>query len=213
MDERLRVAIAELGKGEYVPGSSAKAGWVYNPLPFPGCEGLKVHRPDSVKRWEMISQHMDFNGKTVLDLGCATGYFSFQAAKSGAVSVVGVDHDPKAIEVCRVAAEVFNVKNVEFECKTAGVLIGRQFDVAFAMAVLNWMGKTNAGLWLAWARGNIETLWAEVPVRGDGLGGANWLRDEVDVKRWLLRFFGNVEAVGRVETRNTRKARTLYRCS
>jgi SAM-dependent methyltransferase len=212
MDERLKAAIAELGAGEYSPGSSATAGWVYNPLPFPGCEGLKVHRPDSVKRWEIIAQHTDFQGKTVLDAGCATGYFSFKAAQNEASNVLGMDADPKAIAVCQAAAEAFSVQNVTFECSAIHVL-DRQFDVVFALSILNWMGKANAGLWLAWCRGNIGMLWAEIPVRGDGRGGAAWLRDEVDVKRWLLRYFRSVEVMGETQGPHRGKLRTLYKCS
>ena len=212
MDGRLKFAIRELGVGEYVPGSSATPGWVYNPLPFPGCGDLRVHRPDTPDRWDIIVRHTNFLGKTVLDLGCATGYFSFRAAQSGADSVLGIDHDPKAIEVCRIAAQIFDIENVTFEHREAGVLDGK-FDVGFAMAILNWMGKAKAALWLAWAKDNIDMLWVEIPVRGDGRAPARWLRDAPSTRKWLLGYFDNVEAAGESRAPHRGKMRTLFKCS
>jgi cyclopropane fatty-acyl-phospholipid synthase-like methyltransferase len=46
---------------------------------------------------ELLQPHL--NGKTVLDVGCASGRFAFQLLNAGAVKVYGVDVSPDAIQI------------------------------------------------------------------------------------------------------------------
>jgi SAM-dependent methyltransferase len=214
VDARLRQAIANLGSGGYVPGSSATQGYLYNPLPFPGCQGLPCHRPNSAERWNLIKAETDFHGKSVLDLGCATGYFSFKAIQAGASYVLGVDHDVKAIKVCRAAVEAFQVKGAEFLCKTAYVP-DEPFDVAFVLSVLNWTGKEFAERFLLWSSKNVPTLWLEIQLKGDGRRGANWLTSDAQIVRWVtgVSLYQNVDAVGQTRGPHRGKLRTLWKCT
>lgn len=52
----------------------------------------------------------DMTGKTVLDLGCNSGYFCFEALRRGASRVVGVDHSETAIRGARKLAECLGAK-------------------------------------------------------------------------------------------------------
>jgi SAM-dependent methyltransferase len=45
----------------------------------------------SLRKWEAMQMPSDLSGKSVLDIGCAEGFFCLQAAKRGAAPVVGVD--------------------------------------------------------------------------------------------------------------------------
>ncbi len=42
-------------------------------------------------KWNRIKDHFDLQGKTVLDVGCANGYFGWRILGAGARSVVGID--------------------------------------------------------------------------------------------------------------------------
>ncbi len=42
-------------------------------------------------KWQRIEQHLDLNNKTVLDVGCANGYFGWRMLGAGAKTVVGID--------------------------------------------------------------------------------------------------------------------------
>lgn len=42
-------------------------------------------------KWERLSGHLDLNNKSVLDVGCANGYFGWRMLGMGAKSVVGID--------------------------------------------------------------------------------------------------------------------------
>jgi SAM-dependent methyltransferase len=46
---------------------------------------------------ELLKPHL--NGKTVLDVGCASGRFAFQLLNAGATKVYGVDISPEAIQI------------------------------------------------------------------------------------------------------------------
>jgi len=48
--------------------------------------------PNPEAKWNLFEPHIpsDLSGKTVLDLGCNSGYFSVQMKKRGAAKVVSV---------------------------------------------------------------------------------------------------------------------------
>lgn len=57
---------------------------------------------------------LSFSGKSVVDLGCNFGFYSFYAAQKGAARVVGIDSDPDVIRGCRILARHYRITNVEF---------------------------------------------------------------------------------------------------
>ncbi len=59
-------------------------------------------------------QGISYRGKTVCDLGCNLGYFSFLAAREGAASVEGLDVDPRVIEGAGLLADMQGLANVRF---------------------------------------------------------------------------------------------------
>lgn len=61
--------------------------------------------------WKMIRPYIpdDLTGKTVLDLGCWSGFFSLEMKKLGASIVIGIDELEGRIEQARFAAEVLHV--------------------------------------------------------------------------------------------------------
>jgi ribosomal protein L11 methyltransferase len=73
---------------------------------------------DGVGRWNMLLEEalteIDFSGKTVFDLGCNLGYYSFYAARRGAKKVVGIDFDTAVIEGCHILKKHYGVDNTTF---------------------------------------------------------------------------------------------------
>jgi len=57
---------------------------------------------------------VNFSRKSVVDLGCNFGFYSFYAAQKGAARVVGIDSDPDIIRGCRILARHYRIANVEF---------------------------------------------------------------------------------------------------
>ncbi|HWE48306.1 MAG TPA: TIGR04290 family methyltransferase [Bryobacteraceae bacterium] len=79
----------------------------------------------------------DLRGKTVLDIGCNAGFYSFEMKRRGAERVLGIDFDPAYLAQARFAAEVIGL-DVEF--RELGVYdvakLGEKFDIVLFMGVL-----------------------------------------------------------------------------
>jgi len=94
--------------------------------------------PDS--RWQLIEPLLPkVAGKSVLDIGCSSGFFSLKLKELGAEYVLGIDagEQPKAIEQARFAAETLGLQ-ADFKVHSVYELgeIGRQFDIVLFMGVL-----------------------------------------------------------------------------
>jgi len=76
---------------------------------FTNQEKIAAYNPET--RWKLIEPYIpkDLTGKTVLDLGCNSGYFSVQMKKRGASRVVAVDTFVGAIKQTKFLAKWFGV--------------------------------------------------------------------------------------------------------
>jgi SAM-dependent methyltransferase len=66
----------------------------HHPCPFDEFEELNktAWRKDSPERYKKIKDsYGNFSGKTLIDIGCANGYFLFQFIRDGGLSAYGVD--------------------------------------------------------------------------------------------------------------------------
>jgi ribosomal protein L11 methyltransferase len=82
---------------------------------------------------------VDFRGKSVVDLGCNFGYFSFLARRLGARAVVGVDIDPRAVRGCEILRALQGLEEVSFRCGDfVSLHLAEQFDLGL---LVNYIGK------------------------------------------------------------------------
>ena len=56
-------------------------------------------------------------GKTVLDLGCCQGFWSFHASRAGAARCLGIDSSETFVNEARAIAVVSGIDNCEFRCR------------------------------------------------------------------------------------------------
>jgi SAM-dependent methyltransferase len=82
---------------------------------------------------------VDFHEKTVLDLGCNFGFYSFLAKRLGAKRVLGVDSNARVIKGCELLKAIHKIQGVSFHVGdfTASNLPGR-FDIGM---LINFLGK------------------------------------------------------------------------
>ncbi|NDV22991.1 methyltransferase domain-containing protein [Desulfovibrio sp. JC022] len=86
-------------------------------------------------------KELDFTGKSVCDLGCNLGHFSFYARKRGAKEVVGYDLEPKVIAGAKKLAELYSVENVDFcVCNFAQSEPDRTFDMGMLIDIIGKVG-------------------------------------------------------------------------
>lgn len=98
--------------------------------------------------WATVSPAFpsDMTGKTVLDIGCNAGFYSFRLAARGA-RVTGIDHDPHYLRQARYAAEVLGHDVELLEVEAYDVLkLGRRFDYVLFMGVLYHLRHPLLGL-------------------------------------------------------------------
>jgi 2-polyprenyl-3-methyl-5-hydroxy-6-metoxy-1,4-benzoquinol methylase len=79
----------------------------------------------------------DLRGRTVLDIGCNTGFYSFVAKLRGARSVLGIDHSQHYIDQALLAREILGL-DVEFRCSEGHDLDERfgRFDFVINTGVI-----------------------------------------------------------------------------
>ncbi|MGH2611476.1 MAG: class I SAM-dependent methyltransferase [Rhabdochlamydiaceae bacterium] len=75
-----------------------------------------------------------WKGKTVLEVGCGTGLFSFHAAKKGA-NVLGIDFSEKGI---KIAQKKYKLSNLRFE-KLDVINVKGKYDIIVSIGVLEHM--------------------------------------------------------------------------
>lgn len=84
---------------------------------------------------------LDFTGKSVCDLGCNLGHFTFHARQCGAKHVTGYDMEPKVINGARKVAALNGVNGVDFTvCDFAYEEPEKIFDLGMLIDIL---GKVN----------------------------------------------------------------------
>jgi tRNA (mo5U34)-methyltransferase len=67
-------------------------------------------------KWKRFAHTLpqDMKGKSVLDIGCNAGFYSFEMKRRGASRVVGIDYDDYYLKQARFAAGVLGCEDVEF---------------------------------------------------------------------------------------------------
>jgi tRNA (mo5U34)-methyltransferase len=106
--------------------------WTNSSGRFPGIEY-------PLQRWQLIQPLLpEIEGKSCLDVGCSSGFFSLKLKELGAAYVLGVDFEqqPQAIEQAKLAAKTLGL-DVDFQVMSAYNLaaLGRQFDLVLFMGV------------------------------------------------------------------------------
>jgi len=95
----------------------------------------------STLKWRMMKLPPDLHGKSVLDIGCAEGFFCLEAARLGA-SVTGVDTGFSSLLCARLLARRAGL-NVRYRMGVFPRLnLGATFDYVFCLSVLHHLVST-----------------------------------------------------------------------
>lgn len=80
----------------------------------------------------------DLTGKSVLDIGCNAGFYSFEMKRRGAERVVGIDSEDLYLAQARFVAEFHGYTGVEFRNLSVYdvAALGEKFDLVIFMGVL-----------------------------------------------------------------------------
>lgn len=129
----------DLGRDEIEEGVRALAPWFHD-LDLHGVRTAPDHPLGNFldDLWVTIEPGLppDMTGRTVLDIGCNAGFYTFKLAERGA-RVTGIDHDGHYLKQARWAATVLGHDVELLQMDAYDVLnLGRRFDFVIFMGVL-----------------------------------------------------------------------------
>lgn len=165
-----------------------------------------VYNVRAPEQWEIIFQQIDFQGKTVLDLGCGKGDILSFASEAGA-HVIGIDNDKVNIEYIRNTYPKTSIIEGDIDCLTQ---VG-QMDIIICFSVLPYLAYPKRAL--HWINFNSEVALIECQYAGDG-PGLHFLTNNDDMKEWLLVAgqFKKVEVIGHTVVEGRDKRRYIWMC-
>ena len=108
--------------------------WYHNMVFASGVMSNPENADYPASRWRVLDQVIpkDLSGKSVLDIGCNSGFFSLEMKKRGSERVVGVDIMPHLLAEARFASHWFNLPLELYECGAYDV---RSLDISFDVIV------------------------------------------------------------------------------
>lgn len=122
-------------------------------------------------KWQAFEHAVpaDLRGKSVLDVGCNAGFYSFQMKQRGAARVLAIDDDEDYLAQARFAARVYGL-DIEFRRMSVydvGAL-GERFDLVIFMGVLYHLRHPLLALDLLRQHVARDLLLFQSMLRGDG---------------------------------------------
>lgn len=184
-----------------------------------------IHNSRAPQQWEIISQHVGFAGKTVLDLGCGYGDILFRCRVAGAIEVWGCEQNEI---ICQY------IWQQEKQLRVAQTDIAKWilqntlplWDIIICFSVLPYLD--NAVDTLNWMKAHSEIALIECQYDGDGPGSVPWLSRRVgpdlneyqkppkddDQMREILAGIGwqSIEPIGKTLIEDRQKWRTIWLC-
>ena len=175
-----------------------------------------VHNTRSPEQWRIISEHVEFDGKMVLDLGCGYGDLLWRAWDAGSDSILGVESDTEIQRAIGDIAHEFGTMVVSYrdriEDHTGAAALGhRQYDIIICFSVLPYLTDPTATL--HWIHQHSTQALIECQLAGDG-PGFDWLKGPQDMRRWLDSIgWERVERIGETVIEDRGCKRGIWLCS
>ena len=99
----------------------------YQQIPFPEYSNITAKRMDSNQRYVAIKMNcIDFHGKTLIDVGCAEGFFMWKFIHDGGKFATGIEIE---IEKINFITDLSKLKKYPVICQTE--LPRHKHDIAF----------------------------------------------------------------------------------
>lgn len=95
---------------------------------------------DSIAKWQALNLN-NLIGKRVLDVGCNTGFFTFECEKIGAAEVIGIDSAELAIDIANTLKNsIYLSHNTKFQVLDVhNVSTLGKFDCIMALSMLHYI--------------------------------------------------------------------------
>lgn len=167
------------------------------------------------KMWEIISEHENFLGATVLDLGCGYGDLLLGACHAGASRVIGVDENADTINIARAKIIKYSPPGVRFDFYLRDINNRSHIaplprpDIALCTSVLPYI--ENREMLLSYLSTRATTTFVEMQYFGDGPGPSD-IKNDDDMEVWLKNHWYIVDKIGETYTGRTPAYRSIWSC-
>jgi len=151
--------------------------------------------------------HEGFSGKVVVDIGCGYGDLLLKSAEHGASKCIAIDKDTSVARSKLYGANVYEVEMDIDRYPLTPFL--NESDIAFCTSVLPYL--KNYDRILGEMAGSGVICFIECQYAGDG-PGFDQIKDDADMKEFLLRYFKSADIIGRTEVKDGKYQRTIWRC-
>jgi SAM-dependent methyltransferase len=163
-------------------------------LPYQSMDGLSDGVRKTDKRVVLMNLPDDFRGRSVLDLGCNTGAFCFEAKKRNAGKVVGLEFSLRPLLIAQQINLDKNL-NIQFHklnlndgvLNLASEIGAYKFDYLFALSI--WKHVYDKVFWSIIKAFTKRACWIELSAVHDGRHYGE------DLKMFLRKNRNNVEEI------------------
>lgn len=213
--------IKRIGTKGYRDGSSTDGGYLYHPIPFKEFNKFLVHKKSAPSEWQVIlDDYGSVDGKKILDIGCANGFFSFNASMLGA-NIVAYEGDKLVYDVDEAIRKYKVIDNIKFVNKyfddNVSMSIADDFDIAIMMNVHMWIykqiGAERTMKMMRDLSSKVGTLYFQTShKKSRGMFKVRELEDRESIEKYLFDCgFSDVIHLKRWEKGSNRK-REMFKC-
>ncbi|MDD3491797.1 MAG: methyltransferase domain-containing protein [Candidatus Pacebacteria bacterium] len=101
---------------------------------------------ESEKTWERIQNLVDFSDKSILDIGCCYGYFSFKIEERGAKDIVGLEKNKEIIDVAKKIHALKKSKIFFKQGEVENICLEKYFDIILVLNMLHHVKNISKAL-------------------------------------------------------------------
>jgi len=168
-----------------------------------------AHNKRADEMWDIIeSSGVEFENKSVIDLGCGHGDMLWRVWRAGSEIALGIDSSDKfrgrASEVNNLIFAPYNIEKFIVEAST------QTYDISMCLSVLPYIEKPSTVL--RWMCDHSSVTLLEVQYAGDGPGFSH-IQNDAHMYEWLHRIgWQRIDDIGRTHTRIRDAWRTIWKC-
>lgn len=156
-------------------------------------------------QWGIVSKHVDFADKDVLDIGCGHADMLRAVSEAHASNIVGIDSNEDVLKNAVDAHLNGNIKLMQGDMNRA--LPPTKVDVIICFSVLPYLKDQDKVL--DWLSKSSEISLIEVQYANDGPG---IIKDDVEAKNIFSNYWDNVTPLGKTLVDYRKLYRTIWLC-
>ena len=138
--DKSKLLISNLGK-KYYDGSSKHKGKTYHPIDIHYYKDNLYHK-DINYEFNNIINHINYPIETVIDVGCAAGYYLFNLIRMNDIKkIIGHENDPVMLSFLKNIKDIFCLDEIILESGVTPITNFEEIDLVICMNVHMWLVK------------------------------------------------------------------------